>query len=81
MTAGLEVFVQDVIAAMTTEPWSSSKLSPFSVTCAAERSASTTRGLVDTSAPPSRGALPGAESAGGSLAGNDSATASSCWLP
>ena len=47
MTAGLDVFVHDVIAAMTTAPWSRWNVSSSYVTSTAERSARTTRGPVE----------------------------------
>ena len=43
MTDGLEVFVHDVIAAMTTWPWSSSNVSPSSVTSTRRASARRSR--------------------------------------
>ena len=81
MTAGLDVFVQDVIAAMTTEPCSSSKVSPSSVTCAPPGISATAVGATWTTAPPSNVSVPGSICAGGSLAGNDSAIASSWAVP
>ena len=59
MTAGLDVFVQDVIAAMTTEPCSSSKVSPSSVTCAPPGISATAVGATWTTAPPSNVSVPG----------------------
>src|SRR5919206_312858 len=43
MTDGFDVFVHDVIAAITTWPWSSLKLSPSSVTSTAVAERSATR--------------------------------------
>jgi hypothetical protein len=76
MTDGFDVFVQLVIAAMTTEPWSSSKLSPSEATATGlDRRVEAGAAVGSGSA---TGACPGAVSSGGSLAGNDSANASSC---
>src|SRR5439155_12299497 len=76
ITCGLDVLVHEVIAAMTTAPWSSSYVSPFSpVTMtgwlgrpAALVAAENACGLPLPFSP---------LNAGGSLAGKDSATASS----
>src|SRR5437588_7860129 len=74
ITEGLDVFVQLVIAAMTTCPWSSSKLSPSRLTRAPARAG----GAVAVAASgrgswgelgAGGGACPGAPSAGGSEAG------------
>ena len=81
MTAGLDVFVHDVIAAMTTEPCSSSNVSPSRVTVAPPGISATAVGATCTTAPPSKVSVPGSICAGGSLAGNVSAIASSCALP
>src|SRR5690349_5303162 len=72
MTCGLDVLVQDVIAAITTAPWSSSKSS----TCTGLDARPSAPAAADTS---SRGLSPLElwSLAGGSLAGNDSALASS----
>ncbi len=76
ITDGFEVFVQEVMAAMTTAPWSSSKRAPSSsVTCTGWLG----RPAADE---PDRSPVGGAESLspvcdGGSLAGKDSADASS----
>ena len=81
MTAGLDVFVQDVIAAMTTEPCSSSKVSPSSVTSAPPGMSATAAGTTSTTPPRGVGSWPGVAEASGSLAGKVSATASSWELP
>src|SRR5215218_8180469 len=78
MTNGFDVLVQEVMAATTTAPWSSSNSSPSTVTFA---------GLLGR--PPRCGAgapagsswAPCALTAGGSLAGNDSFDASLALLP
>src|SRR5258705_9413067 len=78
ITEGLDVFVQEVIAAITTEPWSTSVRVPSSRVIGtgwlgrlpAPAPTGSTCG-----APPSP--LPPLPSAGASLAGNDSADASS----
>src|SRR4051794_18263577 len=78
ITNGLEVLVHDVIAATTTAPWSSSKASPSTVTGA---------GLLARPWPCFAGWPAGAScspsrlTAGGSLAGNDSAEPSLALLP
>ena len=80
ITLGFEVLVQLVIAAITTRPWSSSKLSPSSVTsiasslpgAATAEPVSAGRGLPRSSS---------CSSAGGSEAGKDSSIASSRPLP
>src|SRR3954469_6643672 len=78
MTNGFDVLVQEVIAATTTAPWSTSNSSPSSVTRA---------GLLarlprcDFGAPAGGSWAPWALTAGGSLAGNDSCTASFTLLP
>ena len=81
MTDGFEVFVHDVIAAMTTCPWSSLNVSPSSVTSAAvsECSAITVPAATAGAAAGScgSGSWPGAPLAGGSEAGKVSAIASS----
>ncbi len=84
ITDGLEVLVQLVIAAITTRPWSSSKLVPSSrVTSIAS---SLVRAESATCEPPriARRGLPrssSCSSAGGSEAGKDSSLASSTPLP
>ena len=50
MTAGFDVFVHEVIAAITTAPWPRWKVSPSYVTSTDVGSTRTTRGLVETSA-------------------------------
>ena len=81
MTDGFEVLVHDVIAAMTTWPWSSLNVSPSSVTSAAvsECSAITVPAATAGAAAGScgSGSWPGAPLAGGSEAGKVSAIASS----
>ena len=74
ITAGFDVFVQLVIAAMTTAPCSSWNVSPSSVTVteAGAGAAVATGTRSDGTA-----SWPGSTPAGGSLAGKDSATASS----
>src|SRR5215475_1465766 len=76
ITDGLDVFVHEVIAAMTTEPWSTSVRVPSSSVTGVGR-----RGRPAASAPSGStcGAPPAllAPQAGASLAGNDSADASS----
>src|SRR6516162_4832763 len=62
MTEGFDVLVHDVIAAITTEPWSSSKSPTCTRLCAASATAT---GAADSSTAPSP--------VGGSLAGNESA--------
>ena len=78
ITDGFEVFVQLVIAAITTEPWPSSNSLPSSVlttACAGSASATAVGAPACGSGSPSASMLePGA---GGSLAGNDSHDASS----
>ena len=75
ITDGLEVFVQLVIAAITTWPWSSSKLSPSSVTAVGRVAAlsvaprAAPRGAAGAAAAAASGAWPGAPLAGGSEAG------------
>ncbi|SRR6266567_6780518 len=64
MTVGLDVLVQDVIAAMATAPWSSSNVLPSDVTRV---------GRLGRPAEP----LAAEFDAGASLAGNDSSEASS----
>ncbi len=75
ITDGLEVFVQLVIAAITTWPWSSSNSSPFTGVgwwpAIAAGAAWAACGAAAGSS------CPGAPFAGGSEAGYDSATASS----
>ena len=83
ITDGLDVFVQLVIAAITTEPCSSSKVSPSistSTLAGCGASATATAGI-SICPVPSTGSWPGACSATGSLAGNVSATPASCALP
>jgi hypothetical protein len=72
MTEGLEVFVQLVIAAITTEPWLSGTLAPPSrtLTSLAARSSGGDGDAVTTGLASSLGArAPGAADLGGSLAG------------
>jgi hypothetical protein len=77
ITCGFEVFVQEVIAAMTTEPCCSSNSSPFSEAGTLwGRRATATAPSISTFAP-----VPTSIVDGGSLAGNDSATASSREFP
>ena len=81
MTVGFDVFVQLVIAAITTCPWSTVNVSPSRSTVTAAR------GRSATSPPPCRGRWAGGSGApmplaaapadGGSLAGNDWADAAS----
>ena len=83
MTEGLEVFVHDVMAAMTTCPWSTLNVAPSIVTSAAvsECSAITVpAATARAEAGAAGGSWPGALSAGGSEAGKVSATASSWEL-
>src|SRR5438552_13788767 len=70
MTDGFEVFVQLVIAAITSEPWLSSTLWPssFTLTPLAEASAGA-EVLAAGSASSSGARAPGAADLGGSLAG------------
>ena len=78
ITAGFDVFVQDVIAAITTAPCSSVQRSPSTTTSTVRRGGE----LVATGTAPSEAwSPPGACSVVGSLAGNVSATASSWPLP
>jgi hypothetical protein len=79
MTCGFDVFVHDVIAAITTDPCSSSQRSPSIVTGTTIRLGS----IVATGTRTSSAAWSpaGCCSLVGSLAGNVSATASSCPLP
>src|SRR4051794_18200798 len=76
ITDGFDVLVQEVIAAITTAPWSSSKLDPSSNVTGTRLRAR------PASAAPDRSPAGGAEwlspaCEGGSLAGKDSAEASS----
>src|SRR5438270_1424658 len=78
MTNGLDVFVQDVMAATTTAPWSISTSSPSRVK----------RAVFDERPPVCAGGCPAGPSwapslltAGGSLAGNDSFDPSLALLP
>ena len=83
MTDGLEVFVHDVMAAMTTWPWSTLNVSPSIVTSTAvsECSAITVpAATAGAEAGAAGGSWPGTLSAGGSEAGKVSATASSWEL-
>ena len=75
MTCGFDVFVQLVIAAMTTAPWSSSNVSPSSSTSTLVRAwvAVATAGC--GSGLGSGSCAPGSCATVGSLAGNVSATA------
>src|SRR4051794_41905890 len=77
MTDGFEVFVHDVIAAMTTWPWSSLNASPSIVTSTAvdERSASIAPAATAGAGGGASGAdsWPGTESAGGAGGGDGSA--------
>ena len=83
ITLGFEVLVQEVIAAITTRPWSSSKVSPSTVTSIA--SSLRRFSVVATGEPLTAGrGLPRSSSwssAGGSEAGKDSSIASSRPLP
>src|SRR3954452_5099133 len=78
MTNGFDVLVQEVIAATTTAPWSSSNSSPSSATLAGLRARSPRDRL---GAPAGLSCAPCLLTAGGSLAGNDSADASLAELP
>src|SRR4051794_34709030 len=85
MTDGLEVFVHDVIAAMTTWPWSSVKVSPSSVTSTCVLARVATLEWSCTRAGSGRGSrapspLTGSPDDGGSLAGKDSDEPSSSAL-
>ena len=88
ITDGFDVFVQLVIAAITTCPWSSSNVSPSIVTVLAvplcgSAVAVLPSGSCGTSTVAASSACPGSL-AGGSDAGYDSAMASSCasaWSP
>src|SRR5688500_16665196 len=72
ITDGFDVFVQLVIAAITTEPWSSSNSVPSSrVTAAASQGGSATAVWWRWPGPPDRPEA--ATTEGGSLAGKDSA--------
>ena len=76
MTEGLEVLVHDVMAAMTTCPWSTLKVAPSIVTSAAvsECSAITVpAATAGAAAGAAGGSWPGSVSAGGSEAGKVSA--------
>jgi hypothetical protein len=82
MTEGFEVFVQEVIAAITTAPWERWTICPSSShgTPAVHVGASAT-GAARTVWSPSGASAPGSACAGESLAGNDSATAWSTAFP
>src|SRR3954471_2579170 len=80
ITCGLDVLVQDVIAAITTAPWSSSKSAPSRLT----RTGFDGRPLAPAAAETrSRGGSAGSFTpfAGGADAGNDSSRASSAGPP
>ena len=82
ITNGFDVFVHEVIAAITTEPWSSRTTWPSSShSIPAVRSGATATGAASTSWPPVDSWEPGSVYEGGSLAGNDSASASSTGPP
>src|SRR5436305_12847430 len=78
ITNGLDVLVHEVMAATTTAPWSSSNVSPSTVTFA---------GLLArppracAGAPAGWSCAPSPLTAGGSLAGNDSLEPSLALLP
>src|SRR5919206_4850582 len=78
ITDGFEVFVQLVIAAITTSPWSSANASPSHVTSTAVRERSATAAPAATAGactgPAGRSSWPGELSAAGALAGDGSAT-------
>ena len=80
MTAGFDVFVHEVIAAMTTDPWSRTTVSP-SISQDTPWARSATADGTATTWPPVGAIAPGSAVAGGSLAGKDSATASSTEFP
>src|SRR5215208_2900731 len=83
ITDGLEVLVQEVMAAMTTCPWSRSKLAPSSRVTGTRLVGRPLTPVGSGSNQPAGGgswfscAIVPAIAAGGSLAGNDSAEASS----
>jgi hypothetical protein len=81
MTDGLEVFVQLVIAAITTEPWLNwtRSLPSWTLTSLAGRSGRGDIGAATTGTVSSLGArAPGAADLGGSLAGKLVASSWSC---
>ena len=78
ITYGFEVFVHDVIAAITTAPcarWTTSPSSSHGIPLVQVGASATGAGVI--ASPPVGSAAPGSACAGTSLAGNDSATASS----
>src|SRR6266516_1543934 len=81
ITWGFDVFVQEVIAAMTTEPCSSSNSSPPTATAIGVCCSSIATPATGTCTSGTNFPCPGSTVVGGSLAGNDSETASSCSLP
>src|SRR4051794_35808067 len=81
ITYGFEVFVHDVIAAMTTAPWSRSNDAPSdNVTGTDARGRSAAFGVVSVAASGSGPSFASADAAGGSEAGNDSADATSAGV-
>ena len=72
MTDGLEVFVQDVIAAITTAPWS---ITPFSPSAKVTGTGCDVRPAAPFAAD---GTVASSLKLGTSDAGNDSSSASSC---
>src|SRR5581483_9146949 len=83
ITWGFDVLVQLVMAAMATWPWSRSNERPYAVVTGTRRWGRSAEGAAPSrpagSSPRSGLPLTPPPSPGGSLAGNDSATASS-WL-
>ncbi len=67
--------MQEVIAAITTAPWSSSKLEPSSALTVIAADAVSTATRTGVSSSFELGCAPGVVSAGGSEAGNELATA------
>src|SRR5205085_11584247 len=82
ITDGFDVLVQLVMAAITTSPWSRSKLRPSTVTgtaaCGRSMVPAPACGGGSWGVPTASGWCPGAPLAGGSVAGLDWATASAC---